>query len=314
MFVAIPGEKKSKSINILTRSTRGGKKEIEMKIAVSGATGFVGTYLSRKFAQAGHAIAPIGRKDLRDDTGSLPEILQDAEVVLNLAGAPIIKKWTRTYKEELYGSRVDTTRKIVGALKTLRDKPRAFISASAIGIYEATGTHTEKHNTLAGDFLGNLVKDWEQAALDAQDLNIRTVIFRFGVVLGKDGGALQTMLPPFKAGLGGIIGDGTQAFSWVHIDDLARAFEEAIKNESFRGIYNLTAPNPISNKELTRVLSKLLGRPALLRVPSLVLKLQFGEGAQVLTKGQRVLPERLLQSGFTFRFQDIESALRNCLE
>ncbi len=281
---------------------------------MSGSTGFVGTYLSRKLAKAGHTIAPIGRKDLRDDVGSLPAILQDAEVVLNLAGAPIIKKWTRSYKEELYGSRVDTTRKIVGALKTLRDKPRAFISASAIGIYETTGTHTEERNTLAGNFLGNLVKDWEQAALDARDLNIRTVIFRFGVVLGKDGGALQTMLTPFKVGLGGIIGDGTQAFSWVHIDDLARAFEEAIKNESFQGIYNLTAPNPVSNKEMTRVLSKLLGRPALLRVPSLVLKLQFGEGAQVLTKGQRVLPERLLQSGFAFRFQDIESALRDCLE
>jgi hypothetical protein len=285
-----------------------------MKIAMTGATGFVGSFLGEKFARAGHAVAPISRRDLGGDGGALPEILRGAGVVVNLAGAPIIKKWTRQYKEELYSSRVDTTRKVVAAMKALSERPRALVSASAVGIYDSTGTHTENSNALATDFLGELARDWEQAALEAGDLGVRTVIFRFGVVLGKGGGALQTMLPPFKAGLGGTIGDGKQPFSWVHIDDLARAFQAAVEDEGFRGIYNLTAPNPVTNKELTAVLAKALGRPARLRVPTMVLKLQFGEGAQVLTKGQRVLPERLTESGFEFRFKDIESAIRDCLE
>jgi uncharacterized protein (TIGR01777 family) len=287
-----------------------------MKIAMTGATGFVGSYLGEKFARAGHTVAPVSRKDLGGDGDGLPEILRHAEVVVNLAGAPIIKKWTRQYKEELYASRVETTRKVVAAMKSLKERPRALVSASAIGIYASgeTRTHTEKNNELAQDFLGALARDWEQAALEAEELGVRTVLFRFGVVLGRGGGALQAMLPPFKAGLGGTIGDGSQPFSWVHIEDLARAFRAAIEDDSFRGIYNLTAPNPVTNKELTRVLAKALGRPAVFRVPTMVLKLQFGEGAQVLTKGQRVLPERLTESGFEFRFKDIESAIRDCLE
>jgi uncharacterized protein (TIGR01777 family) len=287
-----------------------------MKIAMTGATGFVGTYLREKFARAGHAVAPISRTDLGDDAEGLREILRDAAAVVNLAGAPIIKKWTRQYKEELYSSRVETTKKVVGAMRSLGERPGALLSASAIGIYASgeTRTHTEKDNELASDFLGWLARDWEQAALEAEGLGVRTVVFRFGVVLGKGGGALEAMLPPFKAGLGGTVGDGSQPFSWVHIDDLARAFEAAIQDGSFRGIYNLTAPNPVTNKELTRVLARALGRPALLRVPTLVLKLQYGEGAQALTKGQRVLPERLIEKGFEFRFKDIDSAIRDCLK
>jgi uncharacterized protein (TIGR01777 family) len=168
-------------------------------------------------------------------------------------------------------------------------------------------------HSLATDFLGSLTRDWEQAALEAQGLNIRTVIFRFGMVLGKDGGALQSMLPPFKAGIGGAIGDGRQPFSWVHIEDLAHAFTAAIEDERFKGVYNLTAPNPTTNRELTKTLGKILKRPTVFRVPAFVLKLQFGEGAQVLVKGQRVVPQRLLEGGFDFEFPDLETALRDCV-
>ncbi len=133
------------------------------------------------------------------------------------------------------------------------------------------------------------------------------------MVLGKGGGALQSMLPPFKAGMGGTIGDGKQPFSWIHIKDLARAFIAAIEDERFEGVYNLTAPNPTTNRVLTKTLGKILKRPTVLRVPQFVLKFQFGEGAQVLTKGQRVIPQRLLESGFDFEFPDIEAALRDCV-
>jgi uncharacterized protein (TIGR01777 family) len=284
-----------------------------MKIAMSGASGFVGKYLVGVFDREGWSVVPITRKELGGSAEGLRDLVEGADVIVNLAGAPIIKKWTRTYKKELYSSRVETTRKIVGALKSLTTKPRAFISASAIGIYGTEGTHTEETHSLANDFLGSLARDWEEAALEARELNIRTVIFRFGVVLGKDGGALQSMLPPFKAGIGGTIGDGKQPFSWVHIKDLARAFTAAIKDDSFVGIYNLTAPNPTTNRELTKTLGKILKRPTVFRVPAFVLKVQFGEGAQVLTKGQRVIPQRLLESGFDFEFPDIEAALRDCV-
>jgi uncharacterized protein (TIGR01777 family) len=284
-----------------------------MKIAISGASGFVGKYLGVVFDRKGWTVAPITRQDLGGNAEGLSDLIEGADVIVNLAGAPIIKKWTRTYKKELYSSRVDTTKKIVGALKRLEKRPRAFLSASAIGIYGTEGTHTEEMHSLATDFLGSLTRDWEQAALEAQGLNIRTVIFRFGVVLGKGGGALQSMLPPFKAGIGGAIGDGRQPFSWVHIEDLARAFTAAIEDERFKGVYNLTAPNPTTNRELTKTLGKILKRPTVFRVPAFVLKLQFGEGAQVLVKGQRVVPQRLLEGGFDFEFPDLETALRDCV-
>lgn len=284
-----------------------------MKIAMSGATGFIGTYLSGAFGREGWSVVPITRKELGGTAEGLRGLIDGADVIVNLAGAPIIKKWTPTYKKELYRSRVDTTRTIVSALESLKTGPRAFISASAIGIYGTEGTHTEEKHSLADDFLGSLARDWESAALEARKLDIRTIIFRFGVVLGREGGALQSMLPPFRAGIGGTIGDGKQPFSWVHIEDLSRAFIAAIKDERFGGIYNLTSPNPATNRVLTKTLGRILKRPTLFRVPAFVLRAQFGEGAQVLTKGQRVIPQRLMESGFEFEFPDLEAALRDCI-
>ena len=277
---------------------------------MSGASGFVGSYLKESFVGRGWTVVPLGR-DVFRSLDLLQERLKDADVVINLAGAPIAARWTEAYKKEMYSSRVDTTRSLVTAFAGLEAKPRLFVSTSAIGIYPPDVPCDEGAGILADDFLGRLAQDWEREAIQAKESGIRTVIFRFGIVLGKGGGALQKMLIPFKLGLGGVIGDGTQPFSWVHIEDLAEAFLFAIGQERCNGIYNLTAPNPVTNAAFTKALAGALHRPAVIPVPTFILRLQLGEGATVLIKGQHVLPRRLLENGFKFRFPRIEDALRN---
>ncbi len=285
-----------------------------IKIAMTGASGFVGGNLIKRFKVHNWAVTAIERTDFEQGRDRIRELLKGADVVINLAGAPIIGKWTEQYKKVLTESRVNTTRMVVDSMSSIDQKPKVFISTSAVGIYSDKGTHTEDNCQYADDFLGHLAKQWEAEALRAEGLGIRTVIFRFGIVLGSNGGALSQMLPPFRLGLGGTIGDGSQAFSWVHIDDLVNAYVRAITDNGLSGIYNLTSPNPITNKELTKTLSEALHRPAFFRIPEFALRLKFGEGAQVLTKGQRVLPERLLKAGFVFSFPDIKTAIEDILK
>lgn len=280
---------------------------------MSGATGFVGSNLQKHLKTAGWKIIPVGRADFQGESADLAQKLSGTRIIVNLAGAPVIGRWTERYKKILYESRVILTRKLVAAIALMPQKPETLISASAVGIYATTGRHTEHKYTQADTFLGKLVSEWEGTALTAENYGVRTVIFRFGIVLGKDGGALQKMLLPFKLGLGGAIGTGEQALSWIHIDDLTHVHEAAINDRSYRGIYNLTAPEPTTNKELTRELGRLLSRPTVLPVPAFVLSLLFGEGAQVLTSGQRVYPQRLLEAGFTFQFGRLSDALKDCL-
>lgn len=239
--------------------------------------------------------------------------MEGSDIVINLAGAPIIKRWTDKHKKALYDSRINVTRKLVQAYAKMSVKPRLFISTSAIGYYAENGTHTERKYKHADNFLGNLAKQWEEEAVKAKELNIRTIIFRFGVVLGKDGGALKQMLLPFKLALGGTIGNGRQPFSWIHIKDLLRAHLAVIDSSSYSGVYNLTSPNHATNGGLTKALGKALCRPTFLHIPHFVLKLQFGEGASVLIGGQKVLPERLLESNFKFQFPTIEEAVKDCV-
>jgi hypothetical protein len=283
-----------------------------MKIAMSGASGFVGTYLKESFARRGWTVAPLGRDAFRSQE-LLRETLKGADVVINLAGAPIAVRWTEAYKKEMYASRIDTTRTLVTACAGLENRPRLFVSTSAIGVYPPDVPCDEGSEKLADDFLGRLAQDWEREAVRAKEAGIRTVIFRFGIVLGKGGGALEKMLIPFRLGLGGVIGDGTQPFSWVHIEDLAEAFLFVMGQERCNGIYNLTSPNPVTNAAFTKALAGALHRPAVIPVPTFILRLQLGEGAGVLIKGQHVLPRRLLESGFKFRFPRIEDALQNLL-
>ena len=283
-----------------------------MRIAISGAGGFIGTHLRKAFEAKKWQAAALKRA-LYKKPDMLRDALEGSDAVVNLAGANIIARWTEDYKKTMYSSRVDTTRALVKASAACVNKPGVFISASAVGIYAPGGPHTESNYVLNKGFLGSLSADWEAAAMRAGDSGIRTVIFRLGVVLGRDGGALRMMLPAFKMGLGGTIGDGSQPFPWVCIKDLQRAFEMAIEDTSISGVYNLTAPAEDTNKELTKALAKALHRPAFMRVPCLAARLRFGEGAQVITEGQYVIPERLLNVGFSFNFSKLGDAIRDCL-
>lgn len=284
-----------------------------MRVAMSGATGFIGTHLTKSFQQLGWQVIPIRRDYLGTGEESLIRVMEEADAVINLAGAPIAARWTEDYKKVMYDSRISTTKKIVHALGVATKKPGVFISTSAIGIYDSAGAHTEEEGGYAEDFLARLAFDWEQAALEAKQLGIRTVIFRLGIVLGTGGGVLGKLLIPFRLGLGGVIGDGRQPLSWVHIDDLVHAYFTVIKDSNFAGVYNLTAPHPATNKELVKALGHAIHKPAFLHIPGFVFKLQLGEGADVLLKGQRVLPKRLLDSGFTFRFTKIEEAVEDLI-
>ncbi len=284
-----------------------------MKIAMSGATGFIGGNLTESFKIKKWDVTPITVEDFKLGKEKLTQKLAGADIVINLAGAPIVAKWTEEYKKILYSSRIDTTNLIVEIISTQQSKPKVFISTSAVGIYDNKGVYSEDNAGYADDFLGHLAKTWENAAFKAKDANIRTIIFRFGIVLGKNGGILANMLPFFKLGLGGTIGDGSQGFSWVHISDLKRAFINAIENERFEGIYNLTAPNPTTNKGLTKAIGKALGVPTFFRIPLIALKLKYGDGAIAIASGQKVIPKRLLSEGFSFEFQNIDEAIEDIL-
>jgi hypothetical protein len=280
---------------------------------MTGASGFVGTHLRRRFKAKGWNIIPLGRKELSLPSADLAGIMRPADCIINLAGAPVINRWTEEYKKTIYRSRVALTAKLVSACGLLTPKPRVLLSASAVGCYAETGSHTEADHRLARGFLADLVRDWEREVFRARNLGIRTAAFRFGVVLGPDGGALAKMITPFKLGLGGVLGTGRQPFSWIHIQDLVRVFATAIDDPGYEGVYNLTAPQPTTNAGLTRALGRALGRPTILPVPLFVLRLLFGEGAQVLTSGQAVIPQRLLDAGFQFEFVTIDEAVADCV-
>lgn len=279
---------------------------------MSGASGFVGSTLRRRFEQNGWQVRPLGRREFSLPAADLARTLQGADGIVNLAGAPVISRWSEEYKKIMVQSRIALTAKLVSACALLDIPPQVFLSASAIGCYASSGTHSEESQLLAHDFLGDLVRDWEHEAFAARALGIRTAVFRFGVVLGPGGGALAKMLTLFKLGLGGKIGTGLQPFSWVHLQDLARVFEQALTDPTYEGVYNLTAPNPTTNAGLTKALAQAVSRPAILPVPEFVLRILFGEGAQVLTSGQTALPQRLLDRGFRFDFPTIDAAVSDC--
>ncbi len=280
-------------------------------IAITGASGFVGTNLSEVFKQNGYEVRAIKRDELKD-IEKLSSILEGAEAVINLAGANIIARWSQEYKKLLYSSRIDTTKALIEAMKKCEVKPNTLISTSAVGIYSNKKEYNEENIEYADDFLGGVCKDWEKTALEAKEFGVRVAIFRFGIVMGK-GGALSKMLTPFKLGIGGTIGDGSQAFSFIHIDDLVNAYMFALQNENISGEYNLTAPVPTTNKGLTKALGATLHRPTFLPVPQFALQLIFSEGAKVLTDGQSVVPKRLLDAGFNFKYKTIEETIENLL-
>jgi len=271
-----------------------------MKIAVTGVGGFVGSHLKRRFP----GVVPIERNA---PINVIRQRLEGVYAVINLAGAPIIKRWTSAYKEILYSSRIQTTRRVVEAINA--SEVTHFISTSATGIYPDGRECDESCPDLAQDFLGKLAQDWEKEALKCEK---KTTILRFGVVLGKDGGALKNMLLPFRLGLGGPIGDGSSVLSWIDIEDLMRIYEFLLE-KGLTGIFNAVSPHPVTNKEFTKALAKVLRRPAILPVPPFILKAIFGQGASVIMASKIVYPKRLLNQGFEFSYPDITSSLRHLL-
>jgi len=289
-------------------------KGVKMKtIAITGTSGFVGSHLTDFFEKHGHTVVPILRHELKDQN-RLKEKLENSDVLINLAGANILARWTESYKETLYNSRIDTTFALVETLKLIKTPPELFVSTSAIGVYKDDTVYDEYATEFADNFLGKLGQDWEAEANKAKELGIRVALLRYGIILGKKGGALQKMLLPFKMGLGGTIGDGRQALSFVHIDDLARFYLHLIDNQELEGVYNMTTPKPSTNHGLTKALGKVLHRPTILPLPPFVLRGIFGEGSTVLTDGQSVLPKRVVESGFEFRFESIDEVLENLLK
>ncbi len=276
-------------------------------VAITGSSGFVGTNLKNAFEAKGFKVICIKREELKNHD-KLTSIIEKTNLLINLAGANIINRWTNKYKKLLVDSRINTTKALIQAISRAKTKPELFVSTSAVGIYKNLNCYDEEYYDYEDNFLAKLCKTWENEALKAKDFEVRTVIFRFGIVLG-DGGALKKMLPPFKFGLGGIIGNGSQDFSFIHIDDLINAYKFVYEKSYCEGIYNLTAPTPTTNYSFTKALGKVLHRPTILPVPKFVLNLIFSEGAKVLTDGQCVKPKRLLESGFKFNFKTIEHAL-----
>ena len=279
------------------------------KIVITGANGFVGSSLRQSLSSEQYEIIAIKRDDLKN-IPKLTSILNNSYAVINLAGANIINRWSESYKKTLYDSRIDTTKSLVTAMSQCTNKPKIFISTSAVGIYKNNDFYDETTTNYANDFLGQLCQDWENEALKAKTLDIRVAIFRFGIVMGN-GGALSKMLTPFKLGLGGTIGNGKQAFSFIHIEDLLCAYKFVLENDSLDGTFNLTAPTPTTNYGLTKALGTSLHRPTVLPIPQFVLNLILSEGAKVLTDGQSAIPNQLIQSGFVFKYTNIEDTIKS---
>lgn len=280
-----------------------------MKIAISGANGYIAKNLAPELKGAGHTVIPIERRILYN-VDQLSELLSGAEVVINLAGAPILQRWTAVNKKEIFKSRIETTQNIVNAINSLPDnkKPHIFISASAIGIYSSGMTHSEDSNSYSTDFVGEVVKNWESASVDLSP-KVRRVVFRIGLIMGKEAKTIQKLVPIFKLGLGGKIGSGKQPFPFVHIYDVVNAILWGIENEQANGIYNLVAPDNIDNKTFTRALANSINRTAFFTVPEFILKLVLGEASSLLLQSPQVMPERLINEGFVFLFPGIKSCL-----
>ena len=287
-----------------------------MRILLTGGTGFIGSRLRARLEGAGHTVRVVSRRpgaDVAWEDGALPAAVGASDAVVHLAGEPLLgRRWSARQKERLRASRVDTTRRLAEAVADA--KPRAFLTASAIGYY---GTHADRRFTAddepADDFLGRVCAEWEAARQPALDAGVRTATVRIGVVQDPGGGALQKMLLPFRLGVGGPVGSGRQWISWIHMDDLLRMFEWLLDNEDAQGVYNGTAPRPVTNRELSKTLGRVLRRPAVFPVPGFVLRIALGEVSVLLTEGQHVTPGRALAGGFSFRFPEIEPALRDLL-
>jgi uncharacterized protein len=296
------------------------------KCLITGGSGFIGRRLVPRLARTCEVV--ILSRDPRRAAqqlgsnyrylGSLDELdsLNGFDTVFNLAGEPIIgKRWSDTQKQRICNSRWGITAKLTELIKASARPPRLLVSASAVGYYGGQGPQMLDETSLCHqEFSHQVCQQWEQLALVAASTKTRVCVLRFGMVLGRDGGALSKMLLPFKLGLGGPIGDGRQGSSWIHMDDLQAIFDFVMGHDSCQGIYNATAPNPVSNAEFSRALAKAIHRPCLLTMPKFALRLLMGEMATLVTEGQFVVPKRLQEEGFQFHYPTLTAALANLFD
>lgn len=330
-----------------------------MRIVIAGGTGFIGTALVSALIRAGHDVVVLTRQQPAevDDTGvraadvggsppgsveivrwdpmnedptpAVPtHIVDGADAVVNLAGATIARRWTSSAKRLILNSRLDATRALVRAIGAAQERPRVFVSASAVGYYGPCGDELITEGSPAGDdFLAEVCKQWEAAALgvsgewgaamgaDAVDLRaagVRVVTARFGLILG-DGGALPTMALPFKLFVGGPLGSGQQWTPWIHIDDCTGLIRHALETDTLRGPLNVTAPEPVRNEQFANMLGRVMGRPSFMPAPAFAMRAVLGEMATMVLSGQRAVPEKALAEGYRFRYTDAEAALRDVL-
>jgi uncharacterized protein (TIGR01777 family) len=302
-----------------------------MKVAVTGGTGFVGSRLVEKLEAGGHQTVLLTRNADRARQQFPADVYKNVTIVsltstpwqsslsgcdgvVNLAGEPISDaRWSADRKKLLMDSRIVTTEKLVDAIAAAEVKPKVLVSASAIGFYGTSETATFDESSPAGeDFLAEICKNWEAAANVAQASGTRVVIIRLGIVLGM-GGVIGKMLPPFKLFAGGPIGTGKQGFSWIHRDDAVDLLMQALTEPTMQGVYNGTAPNPVTMGELCSEMGKSLGRPSWLPVPAIALEALLGEGAKLVLEGQKVLPTRSLSTGFKFTYSFVSDALKQVL-
>ncbi|MBF1991310.1 thylakoid membrane protein ThyD [Fischerella thermalis] len=306
-----------------------------MKVAISGATGFVGSRLVEQLHKDGHRVLVLTRNIAHAQkvfpkkafsnveivaytptvSGTWQEVIASCDGVVNLTGEPIGEgRWTPERKQEILNSRKLTTQKIVEAIAKADPQPSVLVNASAIGYYGTSETATFDETSPSGnDFLAQVCQAWEAEATKVTQAGVRLVILRFGIVLGL-GGALGKMITPFKLFAGGPIGSGKQWFSWIHIDDLVNLIIQALTKPEMSGVYNATAPHPVRMSELSTTMGKVMHRPSWLPVPDFAIEALLGEGAVVVLEGQQVLPKRTLESGFEFQYPDLQPALETILK
>ena len=296
-----------------------------MKILITGGSGFIGSNLSKYLLSGGHKVTAVSRsadqhrirhenyRYITADTtrpGNWQKEAEETEAVVNLTGASIFKRWTASYKKMIYNSRILTTRHVVAALP--EGRAVTLCSTSGTGYYGNRGDDILREDESVGrDFLAGVSLDWEKEAQRATTKGVRVAVMRFGVVLGKNGGALAKMIPAFKLFVGGSMGSGNQWFPWIYLEDLMAAILFILEHQDVSGPLNFCAPNPVRYRELAKTLGEALGRPSFMPAPAFMIRLAMGEFGDVFLASQRTIPDQLLQHGFSFQYPDIKSAIQD---